>query len=180
MNQTILKKLFFFIIAFVILDGLFSSCNYNPNFNYHGELLSNGFIRYFANGRNIFILDSLKAGDPAVQLLYGYYYRHYAILNLDGSNWPSNDRINILLKNCHDTGLFELGTIKESFAQVSDNSAWSTDSLHRGQLHLTQFDTINGLVTGTFVFSAISDNSQPKIILVDSGAFFNFHINMLQ
>jgi len=179
MNQTILKKLFVFIIAFVTVDGLLLSCNYNPD-QFHGELRSNGFIRYFANGKNIFIPDSLKAGDPSVWLLNGYYYRHDSVLSLSGSNWTSNDRINIQLTHCHDTGFFDLGPIVGSFGQVSVNGSWSTDSLRRGKLHLTQFDTINGQVSGTFQFSAISDNSQPKIILIDSGIFFDFHIDLLQ
>ncbi len=180
MNQILLKKLFFLSIAFIAIIGLFSSCNYNPSFNYHGELQSNGFIRYFLNDKKMFIPDSIKGGDPAVELLRGYYSRHDSVLSLNGSNWTLNDRINLQLTHCHDTGFFDLGPLVGSFAQVSDNGSWSTDSLHRGKLHLTQFDTINGLVTGIFTFSATSDNSDPKIILIDSGSFVDFHFTMLE
>ncbi len=172
----ILKKTPLLIIAFVILDGLFSSCNYNPVYNYKDELRSDGYFRFSYNGKKVFIPDSIKGGDPSVELLSGQYYRHDSVLSLRASAWPLNEQINIDIQ-CHDTGNYVLGLSAGSSAEVN---SWGTDLLHGGQIHLTQLDTLRGKVAGTFRFEAINKKFTPDSVFVDSGAFFDFPTLIVQ
>ena len=175
MNKIILKKIIFFVIALIAIDGLFSSCNYNPD-QFHGELRSDGYIRYSYKGNNIFIPDSIKGGDPSIFLLYGYYYRYDSVLNLQGSQFPIYGGINIQLAHCTDTGVFKLSYTLGSYASVN---GWNTDTLHGGEVHLTQFDTTKGIVEGTFFFKGINKLLSPDSVSVDSGFIYNFPVRII-
>lgn len=173
--MNILKKLFFVTITFVAINALFSSCNYDPD-QFHGELRSDGYIRYSYKGNNILIPDSIKGGDPSIFLLDGYYYRYDSILNLRGSQFPIYGGINIQLVQCTDTGLFKLSYGVGSYASVN---GWNTESLHGGEVHLTRFDTTKGIVRGTFFFEGINKILSPDSIIVDSGFIYNFPIRII-
>jgi hypothetical protein len=164
-------------ILTIFIFGIFSSCEYNPQVN--GELRSNGYIQYSFNGKKVFIPDSVKVSDPAVNLLDGIFTHSDSVLTLRSRSWPSIyvDGLLLQVNHCSDTGVFVLGSSNGSFAQATENGVWSTDSTHQGELHLTLLDTIRNLVSGTFQFwGKTKNNLQPDSAWIDSGRIINFPI----
>jgi hypothetical protein len=167
-------------IALIAIASIFSSCNYNPD-QLYGELRSDGYIRYTVNGKKIFIPDSLKPGDPSIPLIEGEYDKRNSSLILRGSHFPSYGGIMIQILHCLDTGSFGLTSMNNSYASVYDSLALTTDSLHQGQFHLIRLDTINHKIAGTFGFVATTKNNpDTNTVIIDSGKFFNFPINISQ
>ncbi|MDP4230464.1 MAG: DUF6252 family protein [Bacteroidota bacterium] len=169
------------LLACTLLTCLVTSCTYDPGTRDHEGLRSDGYIRYTYNGNNVILYDSIYGGDPAYFLLSGYYYRHDTLLILTGSTSQTDERINIELENCLDTGIFDKGLYNASITQTTSKHTWYSDLKHAGQVHLTQFDTVNGLASGTFKFEAVTTNLPVRdSIFVDSGFFFHFPILMAQ
>lgn len=85
-------------------------------------------------------------------------------------------RITIFLSSVHDTGTYLVGGSSSSNAQITliDGAAvetYSTDGLdNTGSVYISEHDTIQNLVSGTFTFQAIGGSSG---IRVDSGSFYH-------
>lgn len=84
-------------------------------------------------------------------------------------------RITIFLSSVRDTGIYLVGGSGTSNAQISlvDGATvetYATDRLdNTGSVYISEYDTIQNLVSGTFSFQAIGGSS---VIRVDSGAFY--------
>jgi hypothetical protein len=171
-----------FLFSLLFFSAGFSSCSYYPVGDFHNTLQSGGYVQYVAEGNMFFIPDSILAGDPSEFLLGGDYSRDDSVLNLMGHSYSYSyfTGIQIHLLQCVDTGVFALESGEYSTANVTFGGMWSTDSLRKGQVHLTLLDTTKKLVSGTFRFWAKAENdSQPDSVLVDSGKFVNFPIAIL-
>lgn len=160
------------IVTIVLTISSFSSCGYNPI--ERGELHSDGYISYSVNGKNVFIADSILYDDPSRPLIRSEYSKADSSLNIVATSSTYDNNIRIQLFNCSDTGRFELTIFPVATGQVN---GYSTDSLHRGEIYLTQFDKKAGRISGTFKFSAINKSNSDSV-MINNGLIFNLPITI--
>jgi len=84
-------------------------------------------------------------------------------------------RITIFLSSVNDTGSYMLGGSSTGNAQITlvDGATiehYATDRLDNvGTVYVSEYDTLNSIISGSFKFQAISGSS---VVRVDSGAFY--------
>ena len=143
------------------------------------ELLSDGYISFVADGIPTIVHDSLIAGDPSMNLLYGSFG--------DSTLSLASGRTDFTIVPCRDTGIYHFSTwpgdYQHSSAKVDDyakKGSYVTDSSLEGEFHLTRLDTAHGRIAGTFQFTArrFNSTSESDTIRVENGVVFDFPITV--
>ena|ERR1035437_4808642 len=171
------------VITVFFLACILQACQIN-NTEGRGELLSDGYISFNADGTPIIAHDSLTAGDPSINLLWGTLKD--STIDFQGAGAV------FYVVHCHDTGTYLLSARDSAFvhssASVSVRDAatgyyttYSTDSLHGGVLHLTRLDREAGRMGGTFEFTARKYNGgESDTISISKGVVFDFPIAVVR
>jgi hypothetical protein len=160
-----------------------AACQSSTEFK--GSRLSDTTMSFLVNGQKIVISDSLFAGDPDLQAIWAEYDYFDSILQINGST--AGAKISFHLRMLPDTGEKLLtnnpfnshslsGSAYVSFLHYGwIDSRYITDSVHTGVLRITEFDTINDRISGTFQFYAIR-RSDADTIYVGYGVIDHIHI----
>jgi hypothetical protein len=165
-----------FIATIFLTASCMQACNINSTEG-QGSLLSDGYISYSINGTSFIAHDSLMAGDPSNFELSGF--------DLDSSLRITGRGIRFFVEHCFDTGRYLLSVDSTLDAPSADvlfeDTVWSdyaTDSIHVGELHITQFNLTKKNMAGTFTFLAHKPNaSLSDTVRVVSGILYNFPLN---
>lgn len=178
------------IILFLLFACFLQACQYNSTAG-EGGLLSDGYISWTTDGVPFIVHDSITAGDPGENLLYGNYEDSTLSFNANlpydaTSHFANPPRAEFLLAHCRDTGIYVFSTNESdnehSFAEVYDypeRSDFVTDSSLEGELHLTRFDTVAGRIAGTFTFTAKRFNGVDTV-KIGNGVVFDFPITVIK
>ena len=117
-------------------------------------------------------------GHPSLgaQYFVGYY------LDIDGQNICSNTSnyglgIYLKINGINQTGTYLLGDSSINVGLCYDNNTspatkYTTDSIHKGSVTFTKFDTTARRISGTFYFDAI-DTATKKVVKVTEGKLSN-------
>jgi len=110
---------------------------------------------------------------PTLQIDYTLIDGQY-IFNLSGDNKESNKAIVISIRGeeLQENTTYTLSKYERdsNFGEyLKSGSDHRTDSIHTGELHISQLDLVDGIVSGTFWFDAINDNNE--IVEIREGRF---------
>jgi hypothetical protein len=182
------------IILLFFLACSFAACQ-NVNTGGQGGLLSDGYISWTTDGVPFIVHDSITAGDPGENLLYGIYQdstlSFHATLPYDPTaHFANPPDAEFFISHCRDTGMYILSTPDtsngRSFAQFygyPNHSNYLTDASLQGAFHLTRLDTVHSRIAGTFTFTAmkfpsISNLTAADSIKIENGVVFDFPVTV--
>lgn len=177
------------IMPILMLAGVWISCEQTNTGVGSGQLLSDGYVSYSVNGTSVTAHDSLLPGDPAFYEIGAIFFD--SVLKIGGGAIVNGEpEIQITLAHCFDTGTYVLSidTSGSSFGTsvlpVSADAngysiyTYSTDTIHTGILHLTQFNLSNHKLAGTFTFLAMKRNgASSDTVRVINGVLYDFPLN---
>jgi hypothetical protein len=126
------------------------------------------------------IEDSILPGDPARDLLRGFFERSDSTVSLDCSNGLQTVNFYLRLTPCYDTGMYNLSGKSSSFIYyIHDSVTYRTDTLTQWSIHVTRLDTVADKISGTFT-SVVQREIGTKLDTTFklSGVMFDFPITV--
>jgi hypothetical protein len=101
-------------------------------------------------------------------------YDDINFFGISGQNNDQNITVTFVIKSLKSTGVYELGSEENNFAQVYNNNekiSYYTSSLSTGKVIVTKLDLANKIISGTFEFIAADKNNSVNKVSVTSGNF---------
>ena len=176
----------------ILLAAVAWSCSVETTTDQNGWKISDAYIAFAARGQHVFIIDS--GGFEAARMVAAYS-RSDSMFSVMGRT--GDIMLSFVFRAQLDTGItsLDLPTILFYYDSVRTiplrfhgnatvyfpDGSWSTDSLHKGTIKITQFDSSNGTFSGAFSFSAIDTlrgSPLSDTIRIDSGVISKMRIQI--
>ena len=114
-----------------------------------------------------------QLGGPTQQAFYQYVENGFHF-GLSGDNKSSNTSINIVLRNIEieENKVYSLDVAESdsNYGESNYNSTFfQTSEIYTGEILFTNFDDLNGIVSGTFWFDALSEDGE--VVEIREGRF---------
>ncbi len=132
--------------------------------------LSNGYVAYTVAGQRDSIPDLSVAGDPGFLTLDCAFATKDSILTVNAIAANRAESVNLTLQQFSAPGKYSLSA-KDGGSATYLTAFYVIDSIHGGSVDVSQIDTVQKVMSGTFRFLAKGYVNGDRVT-IDSGKFF--------